>query len=180
MRKWRVDERRIVRRGMLGRLTIAVEPALIAVLFAWFGYWIATHGRSDATHNDWIFSIIFLPGAAAFAIYAVVLMIQPVRALRETFEPIFVVDGYLRTRGRDDFSAHGSNGYIAVLTEQRRVACEWVTCGEGDLPFAVRPAMLEFSEYGGIHAIDGRQTGVLPDDFPVLGIGSNRPPRPTR
>jgi hypothetical protein len=180
MRKWRVDERRIVRRGMLGRLTIAVEPALIAVLFAWFGYWIATHGRSDATHNDWIFSIIFLPGAAAFAIYAVVLMIQPVRALRETFEPIFVVDGYLRTRGRDDFSAHGSNGYVAVLTEERRVACEWVTRGEGDLPFAVRPAMLEFSEYGGIHAIDGRQTGVLPDDFPVLGIGSNRPPRPNR
>jgi hypothetical protein len=44
----------------------------------------------------------------------------------------------------------------------------------------VRPAMLEFSEYGGIHAIDGRQTGVLPDDFPVLGIGSNRPPRPRR
>ena len=177
MRKWRPDERRIVRRGLLGRLTIAVEPAIIALLFAWFGYWMATHGRSDATHNDWIFSIIFLPGAAAFAIYAVVLMIEPVRALAETAQPIFIVDGYLRTRGRDDFSAAGTNGYVAVLTEAHRVACEWPTRGEGNLPYAVQPAMLEFSEFGGVHAVDGRGTGVLPDDFPVLGIGGNRPPR---
>jgi hypothetical protein len=173
MRRWRPDERRIVRHGMLGRLTIAVEPAVIALLFGWFGYWIATHGRTDATHDDWIFSIIFLPGAAAFAIYAIVLMIGPIRALRETYEPIFVVDGYLRTRGRDDFSTAGSNGYVAVLTDERRVACEWVTRGDGDMPFAVQPAMLEFSEFGGIHAIDGKRTGVLPDDFPVLGVGIN-------
>ena len=177
MRPWRPDERRIVRRGLFGRLTIAVEPAIIALLFGWFGYWMAAHGRTDATHDDRIFSIIFLPGAAAFAAYAVILMIQPIKALRETYEPIFIVDGYLRTRGRDDFSAPGTNGYIAVLTEGRRVACEWVTNGEGDLPFAVQPALLEFSEYGGIHAVDGRKTGVLPEDFPVLGIGGNRPPR---
>lgn len=174
MRKWRPDERRVVRRGLFGRLTIAVEPAIIAVLFAWFGYWIATHGRSDATHNDWIFSIIFWPGAAAFAVYALLLMAAPIRALRETYEPIFVVDGYLRTRGRDDFSASGTNGYVAVLTEERRVACEWSTHGRGELHFALEPAMLEFSEYGGIHAIDGKKTGVLPDDFPVLGVGANK------
>ena len=173
MRPWRPDERRIVRRGMLGRLAIAVEPAAIALLFGWFGYWIATHGRSDATHDDWIFSIIFLPGAAAFAVYAVVLMAAPIRALRETYEPIFIVDGYLRTRGRDDLSATGSSGYVAVLTEERAVACEWPTRGEGELPFALEPAMLEFSEFGGIHTVDGKRTGVLPDDFPVLGIGAN-------
>jgi len=173
MRPWRPDERRVVQRGMFGRLTIAVEPAAIALLFGWFGYWIATHGRSDATHDDWIFSIIFLPGAAAFAVYAVVLMAAPMRALRETYQPIFVVDGYLRTRGRDDFSTSGSNGYVAVLTDERCVACEWPTRGDGDLPSALEPAMLEFSEFGGIHAIDGKKTGVLPEDFPVLGVGIN-------
>ena len=162
-----------MRRGMLGRLTIAVEPAVIALLFGWFAYWIGTHGRADATHNDWIFAIIFLPGAAAFAIYAVVLMVGPVKALRETYEPIFIVDGYVRTRGRDDFSLGGSNGYVAVLTESRQVACEWPTRGAGDMPFAVAPAMLEFSEYGGIHTIDGKGTGVLPDEFPTLGVGVN-------
>jgi hypothetical protein len=180
MRTWRPDERRIVHRGLFGRLTIAVEPAIIALLFAWFGYWMATHGRTDATHDDWIFALIFVPGAAAFAIYAVVLMIQPVRALLETYEPIFIVDGYLRTRGRDDFSPYGTNGYVAVLTEDRRVACEWRTHGEGDLPFAVEPAMLVFIEFGGIHTVDGFPTGVLPKDFPVLGIGGNRPARKYR
>ena len=159
---------------MLGRFLIAIEPAVIAVVFGWFGYWLGTHGRSDATHDDWIFAIIFLPGALAFAVYAVVLMAGPFRALRETYEPIFVVDGYLRTRGRDDFSLAGSNGYVAVLTEGKHVACEWATRGEGDMPFAVAPAMLEFSEYGGIHAIDGKATGVLPDDFPALGVGLNQ------
>ena len=171
MRPWRDDERRIVRRGMLGRFLIAIEPAIIAVVFGWFGYWLGTHGRSDATHNDWIFSIIFVPGAVVFAIYAVVLLIGPLRALRQTYEPIFVVDGYIRTRGRDDLSATGSNGYVAVLTDEHRVACEWVARGKDELPFDVRPAMLEFSEFGGVHAVDGRLTGVLPEDFPVLGIG---------
>jgi hypothetical protein len=177
MRPWRPDERRIVRRGLFGRLTIAAEPALISLAFAWFGYWLATHGRSDATHDDWIFSIIFLPGAAAFAIYAIVLMRGPVRALLETYQPIFIVDGYLRTRGRDDFSLTGSSGYVAVLTEDRRVACEWPTRGERDLQMRIEPALMEFSEFGGIHAIDGRETGILPKDFPVLGVGGNRPPR---
>ena len=64
-----------------------------------------------------------------------------------------------------------------MLTDERRVACEWPTRGEGDLCFAVGPAMLEFSEFGGIHTIDGKRTGVLPEDFPVLGIGGNKPPR---
>ncbi|HEY7993140.1 MAG: hypothetical protein ACHQY2_05795 [Candidatus Eremiobacterales bacterium] len=171
MRPWRDDERRIVRRGMLGRVLIAIEPAVIAVVFGWFGYWLGTHGRTDATHDDWIFSIIFVPGAVVFAIYAVVLLIGPLRALRQTYEPIFVVDGYIRTRGRDDFSATGSNGYVAVLTDERRVACEWPARGKDELSFDVRPAMLEFSEFGGVHAVDGHGTGVLPEDFPVLGIG---------
>ena len=174
MRPWRADERRVVHRGLLGRFAIAVEPAAIGVIFGWFAYWIAAHGRNDATHNDWIFSLIFLPGAAAFAAYAVFLMSAPFRALRETWKPVFIVDGYLRTRRPDDLSERGSNGYVAVLTHEYRVACEWPTVGRGELPNDVRPAMLEFSEFGGIHAIDGRRTGILPEDFPVLGVGANQ------
>jgi hypothetical protein len=32
--------------------------------------------------------------------------------------------------------------------------------------------MVEFCRYGGILRIDGRSTGVLPDDIPALGIGA--------
>lgn len=174
MRKWRPEERRIVRRGLLGRASIAVEPAVLALLFAYFTVALAR----SADHR--IFSWIFALGAATFAIYTVMLLIEPMRALRETYKPIFIVDGYLRMRGRDDFSERGYNGYVAVLLEDQRVACEWPTKGNGNLPAALRPALCEFSEYGGIHAVDGRPTGVLPNDFPVLGIGGNRPPRPSR
>jgi hypothetical protein len=172
MRPWRSDETRIVRRGLFGRLAIAVEPAIISLIFACFGVWLAFHGRRDAAHDDWVFSIVFLPGAAAFALYAVVLMIEPIRAIRQTAQPIFIVDGYVRTRGRDDFSEAGSNGFVAVLTHDRRVACEWSTRGQGDLLFAVRSAQVEFSEYGGILTIDGVPTGILPADFPPLGVGA--------
>ena len=35
------------------------------------------------------------------------------------------------------------------------------------------PAMCEFSEYGGVHKIDGKSTGVLPDDIPIFAVGMN-------
>jgi hypothetical protein len=104
------------------------------------------------------------------------LLREPLRALRETAQPIFVVDGYIRTRGPDDLSDRGSTGYVAVLLEDKRIAGEWPTKGEGALPYAVSPAVLEFSEYGGIHSIDGRPTGVLPRSFGNIGVGANRPP----
>ncbi|HXW77640.1 MAG TPA: hypothetical protein VEJ20_09530, partial [Candidatus Eremiobacteraceae bacterium] len=66
MRRWLPEERRIVHRGLLGRFTIAVEPAAIAVLFAWFAYRLAFDGPPWARHENWIFSLVFLPGAAAF------------------------------------------------------------------------------------------------------------------
>ena len=180
MRRWRPDECRIVRRGMFGRLAIAVEPAVISLLFGAFGVWIALHGQRDATHDDWIFSIVFLPGAAAFAIYAVALMAEPLRALRQTAQPIFIVDGFVRTRGPDDFSAAGTTGFVAVLTHDRRVAGEWPTGGRASLRYDERPAQVEFSEYGGILTIDGVPTGVLPADFPPLGVGAASHPRPRR
>jgi hypothetical protein len=98
-------------------------------------------------------------------------MFAPVRALAHTLRPIYVVDGYIRYRCRDADSAEDSNGYVAVLTEDRSVACEWPTLGEVELPNDARPALCEFSEYGGVHSIDGRSTGVLPSRMPALGVG---------
>lgn len=161
-------------RGFLGRLFIAVEPAALAALFAFFAVLLLR--KPEHADYRWIAAIVAV-GAITFIIYAIVLMIAPARALLETWKPIFIVDGYLRTRGRDDFSTEGSNGYVAVLDPTHRVVCEWSTVGQGDLPFDEHPAYLEFSEYGGVHSIDGRPTGVLPEKFPPLGIGGNRPPR---
>ena len=59
----------------------------------------------------------------------------------------------------------------AVLTEDRRVACEWPALGQIELPNLVRPALCEFSEYGGVHAVDGHLTGVLPARIPTFGVG---------
>ena len=58
-----------------------------------------------------------------------------------------------------------------MLTETRIVACEWPTLGEIELPDVTRPALCEFTEYGGVHAVDGRSTGVLPTRIRPLGVG---------
>jgi len=43
------------------------------------------------------------------------------------------------------------------------------------LPNRTIPAVVEFSVYAGIHKIDGRPTGLLPDeDLPLLAIGIAR------
>jgi hypothetical protein len=178
MRPWRSDERRIIVRGLFGRAAIAIEPAIVAALFGGFGLrllQLASDGNPDHTGLQ-LLAPIFVLGAATFAVYAVLLLRAPFRALRETYQPIFVVDGYVRTRGRDDFSQRGSNGYVAVLLDDHRVVCEWPTVGVGDLPHRTDAALMEFSEYGGIHTIDGRPTGVLPAGFRNIGVASNRPP----
>ena len=43
--------------------------------------------------------------------------------------------------------------------------------GEIELPRFTRPALCEFSEYGGVHHVDGRSTGVLPARIAPLGVG---------
>lgn len=177
MRRWTPQERRIIVRGALGRLAIAVEPAAISLLFGVFTVGLlrlAADGNQEHAGLQ-LLAPIFGLGAVAFAIYAIMLLRAPLRALRETYEPIFTVDGYLRTRGRDDFSPRGYNGYVAVLLEDRRIAAEWPTIGDGDLAAGESPALLEFSEFGGIHRIDGQPTGVLPSNFRNIGVGSNRP-----
>jgi hypothetical protein len=178
-RAWMPAERRVVARGLAGRALTALEPAAIGGLLAWAAVALAnrvTPNVSPPAHDALPIAIVFAPVAVAFFIYAVWLVRDPIIALRKTFEPIFIVDGYVRTRGCDDLSARGSCGYVAVLTSEGRIACEWPAVGPAEFAMTVRPAVAEFSEFGGIHAIDGRSTGILPRSFPALGVGANRPP----
>jgi hypothetical protein len=43
------------------------------------------------------------------------------------------------------------------------------------LESSVQPVHVEFSEYGGIHKVDGRSTGVLPEGMTTISIGYNSP-----
>lgn len=166
-RSWTRVERRVVLHGFFGRLLIAIEPAICGAVFL-----ALTLGMVFNKNNGIIIlAPIFAIGVLAFGFYAFAVMLAPVRALLHTLGPIYIVDGYVRYRGRDSRSDEDSNGYVAVLTEDKRVACEWPTLGDVELPEQVRAAMSEFSEYGGVHTIDGRSTGVLPGRIPSFGVG---------
>ena len=99
------------------------------------------------------------------------LLVAPFIAYAQTFKPIYVVDGYVRYRGPDDFSEPQSTGYVAVLFEDSQLCCEWEFFGKHRIPNTTIAAHVEFSEYGGIHKVDGKSTGVLPDELPTLAIG---------
>ena len=176
MRPWLPNERRVVWRGAMGRFVVALEPAIIAVLFGALTLGIA-HVSNSKDHQGYIyFAWVFGFGGACFVLYAVALLVNPIRTLLQTRQPIFIVDGYVRTRGPDRSSAIGSSGYIAVVLEDGVLACEWPAVGADPLPDETYPAFIEFSEFGGIHCVDGQSTGVLPESFPALGIGGARPP----
>ncbi len=169
--------------GFFGRSLIAIEPAICFVVFAALTAGLIFFPLSpDAKLTRWESAIIIAPifgfAALCFFIYAVAVMVAPTRALFHTFSPIFVVDGYVRHRRPDGDSDIDSNGYVAVLNEERRTIAEWPSIGEVALRDAVRPALVEFSFFGGIHRIDGKSTGVIPDDYPRLGVGGNYAPRP--
>jgi len=173
-RAWTRSERMVVLHGFFGRLCIAVEPVLCGTVFL-----VLTIGtlivRTDPFHpndrNLVVLSPIFGLGFAACVVYAIAVMLAPTRALLQTRRPIFIVDGYVRYRPPDDDSAVDSNGYVAVLTEDGNIACEWATVGDVLLADDTLPALCEFSEYGGVHRIDGRPTGVLPDRIARFGVG---------
>jgi hypothetical protein len=180
MRHWLPHERRVVWHGATGRFVVALEPAVIALLFGVLAMAIA-HVSGTKEHQGYIyFAWVFGLGAVCFTLYAIALLVHPIRALLHTRQPIFIVDGYVRTRAPDQRSDPGSSGYIAVILADRRVACEWPAIGERALPEDEYPAFMEFSEFGGIHSVDGRGTGVLPDEFPALGVGGARPPKKGR
>jgi len=168
-RPWRPAERRVVLRGFWGRFAIAVEPLVIA------GFFVALCVVLIARKQDGALLIAPIFGIAAvlFLAYATILMVPATRALLETFGSICIVDGYVRYR---ELLARGHDPryFVAVLDERRVVLGEW--------PLATRPsamglaarwaALVEFTPYGGIHRIDGRSTGTLPDDLPAFGVGA--------
>lgn len=167
-RTWTRDERRVVLQGFLGRAAIAIEPVVCGVVFAALTYGLFVRGL-------WFLTPIFGMAVVAFAIYAFVMLVTPARALLKTFGPIYIVDGYIRYRDPDAESGEGANGYVAVLLHDERVCYEWPSFGKEPLPVGTVPALVEFSEYGAIHTIDGRSTGVLPKKLTTLGIGSVHP-----
>lgn len=180
MRPWRSEERKIVWRGASGRFIVALEPAALALMFGLFTLAIANVSGTKEHQGYIYFAWVFGFGAAGFTLYAVALLVNPIRTLLQTRQPIFILDGYVRTRAPDERSEPGSTGYIAVVLPDKRVACEWPTIGQRPLPDDEYPAFMEFSEFGGIHCVDGHSTGVLPEDFPALGVGGARPPKRSR
>ena len=175
-RPWTERERRIVWRGLTGRFAIAIEPflgMLFMLVLGWGVIWRAQHVPSDATLAK--IAPIFLVGAVAFAGYFIAVLVAPFAAYVQTFKPIYVLDGYVRYREPDDHSQRDACGYVAALFPDRSIACEWEWLGKKRLPNATIPSLIEFSVYAGIHRIDGRPTGLLPDEeMPPLAIGIAR------
>lgn len=167
-RAWTRNERSVVLQGFLGRAAIAIEPIVCGLVFAALTYGLVARGL-------WFLMPIFGFAVVAFAVYAVVMLLAPARALFKTFGPIYIVDGYVRYREPDPKSEDGANGYVAVLLHDKRLCYEWPSFGDRPLPLGTVPAMIEFSEYGAIHSIDGRPTGVLPKSLRALGIGTVHP-----
>ena len=179
-RSWTAAERRVVLNGLFGRLLIAIEPVICTIVFtALTAGLIFFPLPAAARMTRWESAIVIAPifglAALAFLAYATIVLVPPIRALLQTFSPIYIVDGYIRYRRPDRQTEADSNGYVAVLGEDRRTIAEWPSIGEDPVPDSLRPAMIEFSFFGGIHRIDGRSTGVVPDSMPALGVGPNVP-----
>jgi hypothetical protein len=166
-RPWSSAERRVVWRGFFGRLLIAVEPLAVAVFFSLLPIGLFLRKQETAL----LLAPIFGLGALLFLAYAIVLIAPSTRALLETLSPIYIIDGYIRYRRNQ--SETESPYRVAVLDAERRTLGEWpmrewpASIGEHD----IWPALVEFSDFGGIHCIDGRPTGVLPAEITPLGIG---------
>jgi len=165
-RPWTRAERRVVLRGFLGRLTIAIEPLIVAAFFAILPIALLLRRQEIAL----LIAPIFAFAALAFLAYGIVLIVPSARALLETFAPIYTVDGYVRYR----ISQRGEpEYYVAALSAGRQPLGEW-PLREWPHAIGVRdtwPVLVEFSLYGGIHKIDGRSTGVLPDEIAPFGVG---------
>ena len=172
-RRWTDRERTIVWRGLTGRMAIAIEPLVGMAFFAfltWGIVWRAHHVLDDSTLI--VIAPIFGLGALAFLAYFIAVMVAPFIAFLQTYKPIYIIDGYVRYREPDQHSESDASGYMATLFEDGSVACEWECFGKEALPNRTIPSHVEFSEYAGIHKIDGRSTGLLPDiDMPLLAIG---------
>ncbi|MDP9023847.1 MAG: hypothetical protein M3N13_00545 [Candidatus Eremiobacteraeota bacterium] len=171
-RNWTERERKVVWRGLSGRFAIAIEPLLGLLFMTFLTFGIVYRSQHVPADRDlikiaWIFGL----GAIAFLGYFIAVLIAPFLAYLQTFKPIYVVDGYVRYREPDAASEIDATGYVATLFEDASVACEWECYGNKKLPNKTIPALVEFSVHVGIHKIDGKPTGILPDDIPVLAVG---------
>lgn len=169
-RAWTAQERRGVWSGLMGRLAIAAEPIIGTIFFALLTWGV--YLRAKHTEESLIVLVpVFALGALGFTGYGIALLVAPIRAFLHTFSPIYIVDGYVRYRPPDAFSHDEATGYVAVLFDNRDVACEWEAFGSEPLPDRTIPTLAEFSTYGGIHKIDGKPTGVVPEKSTPLNIG---------
>jgi hypothetical protein len=165
-RAWTRAERRVVLRGFLGRLTIAIEPLVVALFFALLPIGLLLRRQEIVL----LLAPIFAFAAIVFLAYAIVLMLPSAHAVFETFAPIYVVDGYVRYRASQTAPPQY---YVAVLSADQQTLGEWPmrewphSIGQREL----WPVLVEFSRYGGIHKIDGRPTGVLPAEIAPFGVG---------
>ncbi len=171
-RPWTERERLVVWRGLTGRFAIAIEPLLGMIFMIFLTWGIVYRSQHVPADKDlikiaWIFGL----GAIAFTGYFIAVLVAPFMAYLQTFKPIYIVDGYARYREPDEKSDEEGTGYMAALFEDETVACEWECFGRKRLPNKTIPALLEFSYYAGIHKIDGKSTGLLPEDIPPLAIG---------
>ena len=169
-RSWTAAERDVVWMGVVGRLTIAAEAMLGTLVFSLLTWGV--YLRAQSVEQSLIVLVpVFALGALGFILYGIALMVTPIRAFLHTFRPIYIVDGYVRYRGPDACSDDDATGYVAVLFENHDVACEWEAFGTEHLPDRTIPSHCEFSTYGGIHKIDGKSTGLLPEKTTMLNIG---------
>lgn len=171
-RPWTERERKVVWRGLSGRFAIAIEPLLGLLFMTFLTVGIVYRSQHVAADRDlikiaWIFGI----GAIAFLGYFIAVLAAPFLAYLQTYKPIYVIDGYVRYREPDNASEIDATGYVATLFEDSSVACEWECYGNKKLPNKTIPAHVEFSTHVGIHKIDGKSTGIVPDEIPLFAVG---------
>jgi len=168
-RPWTRAERRVVLRGFFGRFTIAIEPLIVAVFFALLPIGMLLRGQEVAL----LMAPVFALAALGFLAFAIAMIVPSAHAVLETFAPIYTVDGYVRYRATE---TSPPQYYVAVLDANRMTLGEWPlrqwpsSIGER----LMWPVVVEFSEYGGIHKIDGQSTGVLPAEIAPFGVGIAR------
>lgn len=167
-RAWTADERRVVMRGFFGRMTIAIEPLILGLFFVMLPIGLLVRGQDIARLVAPIFGLAGL----TFVAYAIYLMAPCIKAVFATFGPIYTVNGYIRYRQHRTSPGAPPTYYVAVLGTDRNVLGEWQMQGWPDFAaeHGLWPAVVEYSSYGGIHAIDGHPTGVLPAETSPLGI----------
>ena len=81
-------------RGFFGRLSVAIEPLVVALFFSLLPLGLLLR-RQETAH---LLAPIFGLGALMFLAYAIALMVPCTRALLDTFGRIYSVDGYVRYR----------------------------------------------------------------------------------